>query len=163
MASIHRRTVRWTTQDGHQRTGQRWQARYVGQDREEHAKLFALKKDPQSWLDQQTADLIRGEWTDPAAGKETLRTYATRWERIQVSAESTGRIVDNALRVHILPRLGDMSLGSLRRSDVQAFVKTLEQKEVRPATEELPARHDVSWLCSQHLRGAGARAWRRSR
>jgi len=82
MASIHRRTVRWTTQDGHQRTGQRWQARYVGEDRKEHAKLFALKKDAQSWLDQQTADLIRGEWTDPAAGKETLRTYACRWERM---------------------------------------------------------------------------------
>jgi len=140
MASIHRRTVRWTTQDGHQRTGQRWQARYVGEDRKEHAKLFALKKDAQSWLDQQTADLIRGEWTDPAAGKETLRTYATRWERIQVSAEGTARIVDNALRVHILPRLGDMPLGSIRRSDVQAFVKALEEKEVRPATEELPAR-----------------------
>jgi hypothetical protein len=87
MASIHRRTVRWTTQDGHQRTGQRWQTRYVGEDRKEHAKLFALKKDAHSWLDQQTADLIRGDWTDPAAGTETLRTYATRWERIQVSAE----------------------------------------------------------------------------
>ncbi|MGV1037857.1 MAG: tyrosine-type recombinase/integrase [Candidatus Nanopelagicales bacterium] len=91
-------------------------------------------------LDQQTADLIRGEWTDPAADKETLRTYATRWERIQVSAEGTARIVDNALRVHILPRLGDMPLGSIRRSDVHAFVKAREEKEVRPATEELPAR-----------------------
>ena len=33
-----------------------------------------------------------------------------------------------------------MPLGSIRRSDVQAFVKALEEKEVRPATEELPAR-----------------------
>jgi hypothetical protein len=32
MASIHRRTVRWTTQGGHQRTGQRWQTRHVGED-----------------------------------------------------------------------------------------------------------------------------------
>jgi len=40
MASIHRRTVRWTTQGVHQRT-------------------------------------------DPAAGKETLRTYATGWARIR--------------------------------------------------------------------------------
>jgi hypothetical protein len=40
MASIHRRTVRWITQGGHQRT-------------------------------------------DPAAGKETLRTYATGWARIR--------------------------------------------------------------------------------
>jgi len=81
MASIHRRTVRWSTQEGHQRTGQRWQARYVGEDRKEHTKLFALKNDAQSWLDQQTANPIRADWTDPAAGKETLRTYATRWAR----------------------------------------------------------------------------------
>jgi integrase len=46
-------------------------------------------------------------------------------------------MVDN---VHILPRLGDMPLGGVRRRDVQAFVKVLEEKEVRPATEELPAR-----------------------
>src|SRR5664280_1577995 len=155
MVSIHRRTVRWTTQDGHQRTGQRWQARYVGEDRKEHAKLFALKKDAQRWLDQQTVDLIRGDWTDPAAGKETLRTYATCWERIQVSAEGTARIVDNALRVHILPRLGDMPLGSIRRSDVQAFVKALEEKEVRPATEELPAR-----TMSPALFATSTRCWR---
>ena len=33
MASIQRRTVRWTTQEGHQRTGQRWQTRHVGEGR----------------------------------------------------------------------------------------------------------------------------------
>ena len=32
MASIHRRMVRWTTQEGHKWTGQRWQTRDVGED-----------------------------------------------------------------------------------------------------------------------------------
>jgi len=92
MASIHRRTVRWSTQDGDQRTGQRWQAVYVGEDRKEHTKLMALKNDAQSWLDQQTANPIRADWTDPAAGKETLRTYPTGWARtrspLKVPADS---------------------------------------------------------------------------
>ena len=99
MASIHRRTVRWTTQDGHQRTGQRWQARYVGADRKEHAKLFALKKDAQSWLDQQTSDLIRGEWTDPAAGKETLRIYSLIWSA-SVSSRTYGWVQSDLRLVH---------------------------------------------------------------
>ena len=140
MASIHKRTFRWTTKDGEQWTGQKWQARYVGEDGKEHAKLFALKKDAQIWLDRQSASLVRGDWTDPKAGKETLRAYATRWQSIQVSSEGTARIVDNALRVHILPRLGEMRLGVIRRSDVQAFVKSLELREVKPATDDEPAR-----------------------
>jgi hypothetical protein len=56
MASIHRRAVRWTTQDGHQRTGQSGQARYVGEDRKEHARRFAIKKDARAgWTIGSTA------------------------------------------------------------------------------------------------------------
>ena len=140
MASIHKRTFGWATKDGQRRTGEKWQARYVGHDGKEHARLFALKKDAQAWLDLQTAGLVRGDWTDPKAGNETLRAYATRWQSIQVSSEGTARIVDNALRVHILPRLGETRLSSIRRSDVQAFVKALELKEVKPAINDEPAR-----------------------
>jgi integrase len=35
--------------------------------------------------------------------------------------------VDNALRVHVLPALGDRPLASLRRSDVQGLVKALSE------------------------------------
>jgi hypothetical protein len=39
----------------------------------------------------------------PRDGKVTLRAYATSWEAVQVSSEGTRRIVDNALRLHVLP------------------------------------------------------------
>lgn len=45
----------------------------------------------------------------------------------QVGRANTARITDNALRLHILPRLGDRPMHSVRRSDVQALVKACSQ------------------------------------
>ncbi len=140
MASISKRTIRWTTKDGENRQTIKYQARYVGEDGKEYAKLFAKQRDARNWLDQRTASLVRGDWTDPKAGRETLRAYAGRWEAIQVASDGTRRITDNALRLHVLPMLGDRRIGAIRRSDVQAFVKALEVKEVRPASDDEPAR-----------------------
>lgn len=140
MGSVTRRTIRWKTKAGEERTGEKWQASYRGADGRRHRKLFDRKADGTAWLNEQTASLVRGDWADPRAGRETLRAYATRWEEIQVGSEGSLRIIDNALRLHILPRLGGLGLAAIRRSDVQAFVKHLELKEVRPATADAPAR-----------------------
>jgi integrase len=58
----------------------------------------------------------------------TFSDYSKTWERVQVSSEGTRRIVDNALRLHLRPALGDRRMSSVRRSDVQGFVKLLEGK-----------------------------------
>ena len=107
------------------RANGRWRARFRDDGGREHAQHFQRKADAQAWLDEQTARIVRGEWADPRAGRESLRLYATRWQSIQVSSAGTARIVDNALRLHILPRLGDHRIGDIRRSDVQALVKWL--------------------------------------
>lgn len=118
----------------------KWRARYRDESGQEHARHFARRTDAQAWLDQVTASVVRGDYVDPKAGRETVRQYADRWERIQVASEGTKRITDNALRLHILPTLGDMRMGAVRRSDVQSLVKALEAKELAPATDETPAR-----------------------
>lgn len=105
----------------------KWRARYRDDAGKEHARHFGRKIDAQRWLDEATASIVRGDWADPRAGKETLRAYAARWESIQVGSESSASIVDNALRLHILPRLGDLAVAAIRRSDVQAAVKAWEQ------------------------------------
>lgn len=118
----------------------RWRARYRDDTGREHARHFERKVDAKAWLDEQTARMVRGEWADPRAGRELLSAYATRWQAIQVSSPGTARIIDNAVRLHIVPRLGSQRLANIRRSDVQAFVKWLESRELRPATEIQPAR-----------------------
>lgn len=102
-----------------------WRARYRDEANREHSKHFPRKVDAQTWLDQVTASQVRGDYVDPKAGKVTLRAYATAWEASHVGRDATARIVDNALRLHVLPALGDRPVATLRRADVQTLVKAL--------------------------------------
>jgi integrase len=116
------------------RSDGRWRARYRDESNREHARHFARKVDAQRWLDAVTASIVRGDYVDPRAGRETVRTYASRWEAVQVSSDGTARIVDNALRRHVVPAFGSRPIGSVRRSDIQAFVKLLEAKGLAAGT-----------------------------
>lgn len=104
-----------------------WRARYRDAAGREHSKHFARKIDSQRWLDEVTAAVVTGQYVDPRAGKITLRRYATSWAAGQVGRDNTTRIIDNALRVHIFPRLGDRPIHSIRHSDVQALVKACSE------------------------------------
>jgi integrase len=110
-----------------QREDGRWRARYRDEAGREHAKHFATKRDGQRWLDEVTTSIVTGSYVDPRHGRIRLREYAATWQAAHVGRASTARIVDNALRVHVLPVLGDRPLGSLRRSDVQGLVKALSE------------------------------------
>lgn len=111
-----------------------WRARYRDETGKEHAQHFAKKGEAKRWLDEVTAAVVRGDYVDPKAGRITLRAYAAKWEAVQVSSDGTARIVDNALRLHLLPELGDRQLASIRPTEVQGFVKKLEAKTLSPGT-----------------------------
>lgn len=102
----------------------KWRARYRDHAGKEHARHFDRKVDAQAWLDEVIAAMVTGRYVDPRAGKLSLKAYAAAWEAAQVARDAQTRLIDNALRLHILPKLGDRQLDSLRRSDVQALVKT---------------------------------------
>lgn len=123
MASIHPRTITWTTKAGEKRTAQRYQARYVDRAGKEHARLFKLKREAQRWLDEQAAGLVTGQWADPAAGKQLLKPYANGWLSRQVVAPGTYDSYKGALENHIYDDLGGMRLDSIRTADVQRLVK----------------------------------------
>lgn len=103
----------------------RYRARYRDTNGKQHAKHFILKKDAEKWLAMQTAAVVKGDHVDPQAGRMTLRQYADKWEKSQVVGDAQARIIDNALRLHILPELGDRKMGQILRSDIQALVKSL--------------------------------------
>lgn len=104
-----------------------WRGRYRDGGGKEHARHFDRKVDAQRWLDQVTASIVRGDYVDPREGRVTLRSYASIWRGTLVGRPATLSIVDNALDKHILPRLGDRSVASLRRSDVQGLVKSVSE------------------------------------
>jgi integrase len=105
--------------------GGSWRARYRDMHGREHSKNFARKVEAQDWLKEVEASLTRGDYITPRNAKVTVREYASHWEPLQLGREATARITDNALRIHILPALGDMPMSSLVRSDIQGFVKGL--------------------------------------
>jgi integrase len=106
----------------------RWRARYRDAGGKEHARHFDRKVDAQRWLDETKASVLTGQYVDPKAGRITLRQYAEGWQATHVGSDASGRIVDNALRLHLLPALGERPVSSVRRGDVQALVKRLSEQ-----------------------------------
>ncbi|MGH8907275.1 MAG: tyrosine-type recombinase/integrase [Egibacteraceae bacterium] len=106
----------------------KWRARYRDPDGRERAKHFARKIDAQRWLTAIEADLLRGSYVDPDAGKITLRRFAESWLAAQTFDPSTREAVVSRLRVHILPTLGDIELRAIRPSTVQAWLRGRQQE-----------------------------------
>ena len=103
-----------------------WLARYRLTTRgAQKTKTFARKVDAQTWLDGITASIMTSQYIDPKAAKTTVRQYAKTWQAAQVTRPATRNNVDVALRLHVLPTIGDRPMGSVRPSDMQALVKML--------------------------------------
>lgn len=102
--------------------------------------MFVLKKDAQRWLDEQAAGLVTGQWADPRAGRELVRTYGARWLKRQVLAENTASTYATILSNHILPTLGGMRMDAINRADVQSLVK---QWEASAAARTVEVRYSV--------------------
>jgi integrase len=125
MASINKRSGR---------SSKPWQARWReypgGPQKTQH---FARKIDSERFLDGIRGDLARGMYVDPKAGRVTFREYAEAWRAAQVHRENTRRSVEQHLRLHVYPVLGDRPLQSVRTTDVQALVKLLSE-QLEPST-----------------------------
>jgi len=123
MASIRKRTVTWTTEGGHPRRADKYQADYHDRTGRRHRRMFDRKRDAQRWLDEQTTGLVIGQWVDPQAGRESVRSYGERWLARQVVAATTEATYETVLRNHVFPTFGEMRMHSVTRADVQALVK----------------------------------------
>ena len=130
-----------------QKIGKRFQARYRDAAGKEHAKRFDRKGDADRWLATEQADIARGTWVDPSAGKVTLADYAGTW---MARMEPTWRVstaagVMNSLEHHVLPVLGRRPVASVRRSDVEALCAGLR---LAPSTVATVHQHLGQLLAS---------------
>ena len=103
---------RWK-RDGRHGTGLRWRVRYLDPSGAERSKSFARKDDAQRFKTGVEADVLRGTYADPDAGKVTLRRYADGWLRAQTFDEATRDSQERRLRLHVYPALGDLTLSQL--------------------------------------------------
>ena len=103
----------------------RFQARYPGPDGADRAAphTFASKGDADAWLVLKEAEIRRGEWLDPNAGKIKFEVFATRWVDERVLKPRTDGLYRGLLRNHLVPTFGNYDLADIRESDVRRWRK----------------------------------------
>ncbi len=111
--------------------GRRWRARYRDPDGAERSKMFDRKQDAERFLANVTADVLRGAYVDPDAGRVTFGEFAEQWLEAQTFSEGTREATELRIRLHAVPTLGRHELRSIKPSVVQAWLRGL-QKELAP-------------------------------
>lgn len=111
-----------------------WRARYRDSDGKEHARHFQFKDNPrdpqnsaQHWLDQVTASVITGTYTDPRHAKMTVGEWSATWLK---TYESNRASTVRQARVHvkvILLTFDDRPLKDVRPSEVKSWIVKLQQ------------------------------------
>ncbi len=118
----------------------KWWVRWRDPDGRQRTKTFpkqALAKQYQTQLD---ARLLEGTYIDPSAGLITFAEYAERWRKAQDHRPLTEDNVERSLRLHVYPVLGDRPLKSIRKTDLQAWAKSLEGR-LAPSTINVTCRY----------------------
>ena len=88
---------------------------------------YAVKADAEKAFARALTEQARGTWVSPDAGKATLAAYSTHWLESRLTKGGSGlrprvrELYEGQLRLHILPKLGDLALGQLRTATVRSW------------------------------------------
>ncbi|MDQ7904834.1 tyrosine-type recombinase/integrase [Phytohabitans sp. ZYX-F-186] len=105
----------------------RWQARYTGLDglTRTAPDTFDAKRAAEQWLVEVEAEMLRGDWVDPDAGKVLLTDYADRWVRERDLKPRTREEYARLLRLHVRPYLDGLSLAEVTPQRVRTWRSAL--------------------------------------
>jgi len=127
----------------------RYQVRYLHAGMSHTAPdTFKTRADALAWLSTTEADLLRGSWVDPGAGKVTFVTYATDWlERQHHLRPRTVELYRYLLDRHLVLTFGDRALADISATQVTAWHRAI--------VADLPATSPKAYrLLSQLMRAA---------
>lgn len=114
-----------------EKRGNYWRGRYKTEPGkhntvvDEHGKAlkYATKGEAQRAAAEAENKYRRGDWRDPALGKETFGEYANRWYGAQDLAASTMQNYKRHIEEHLLPEFQDKALAGVLRTEVDAWEK----------------------------------------
>lgn len=113
----------------------RWEARYRDPLGRQRTSTFPTRVVARTFLSAVETDMARGSWYDPALSKVTFAELAQEWLANNPRKRETTRARDaDVIRIHLVPVLGVLPVGLLRRSHVQQVVETMEAKGLRAKT-----------------------------
>jgi hypothetical protein len=98
----------------------------------EHARHFPRKVDAQTWLDEETADLVTGRWVTPDRRRVTVGEWCDRWLAGYGRRESTVRQAKVHLAL-IRNEFGPVPLAAVRPSQVRSWLASLARDGYAPS------------------------------
>lgn len=99
--------------------GKRWRVRNEGAA----TVLFDNKADADDYDAETRSDLRRGQYVDPRAGKILISEYGEKWRKDQLHRTRSADRVEQALRLHVYPVIGHISIADAKRSHIRNWVK----------------------------------------
>ena len=108
----------------------RYQASYWHlADRHLADQTFATKGDAYAWLSTVEANILKGGWIAPSAGKETVGVYATAWlARRPNLRPRTRELYSYLLDHHVVPTFRDVNLADMTVARIRAWHDELEHE-----------------------------------
>ncbi|MET7949268.1 site-specific integrase [Micromonospora sp. NPDC005324] len=98
-----------------------------GSDPDRVTETFRLKGGAQTWARDLEADISRGDWIDPRAGKKTVGECWEKWGTTSRRLEMASRKRDAShWGVHVEPRWAKTPVGTILKPDVTAWVVEME-------------------------------------
>src|SRR5687767_15407552 len=86
-------------------------------------RTFGTKVEARRFLDATNADLHRGQWVDPAAGRLTLGEWATTYLATVTNLRPTTLATyERDLTRYVLPRFGHLPLARIQPFDVRSWL-----------------------------------------
>lgn len=121
MASIHKRTRNGTTT---------YRVMYRDPNGRQRSRSFPTKALAQRFATVNGADIVRGDWTDPALAGRTFGSYAEAWLKLKRS-QVKPKTVDNYaadLRAYVYPAIGATPVGRITPEVVDTLLADLREQ-----------------------------------
>lgn len=99
--------------------GKRWRVRNEGAA----TVAFDNKTEAERYDADTRSDLSRGQYIDPRSGRTLISEYGERWRKDQLHRPRSADRVEQALRLHVYPLLGDVAIADAKRSHIRNWVK----------------------------------------
>ena len=103
----------------------KYRARYRSPDGSSRSKTCDTMAEARLFLATVEHKKATGEYVDQAASRTLFGAVARQWQAGQPHRESTAEQVESILTTHILPTFEHRPIGSIRTSEVQAWVSGL--------------------------------------
>lgn len=108
----------------------RWQATVKHPSGQRYTHSDPLKRVVMEWAAELEAQIRRGEFVDPNAGKMTLADWWCRWQTTQVAELATTSKRESFWRVHVEPAWGSWPLSAIQSWDVESWTADMARREV---------------------------------